>query len=150
MAIVPNGERVVAFKGDSLESLAGLIARGLTSSFDAIYVDASHEVSEKGKHCSPAPTLCLYLHIMPVVGVVADTREVTRSAVRNDDVLCLPTPPILNTLSCRFAPCKICFRSETTPCRLISQKLQHLYDILPWKPRVKCAQQSRREEDIHM
>lgn len=50
MAIVPNGERVVAFKGDSLESLAGLIARGLTSSFDAIYVDASHEVSEKGKH----------------------------------------------------------------------------------------------------
>lgn len=45
MGKAPNGERVVAFKGDSLESLAGLVARGLTSSFDVVYVDASHEVS---------------------------------------------------------------------------------------------------------
>lgn len=44
MAKAPNSERVVAFKGDSLESLAGLVNRGLTSSFDAVYVDASHEV----------------------------------------------------------------------------------------------------------
>lgn len=41
MAKVPNGERVVAMKGDSLRSLAGLVASGLSSSFDAIYVDAS-------------------------------------------------------------------------------------------------------------
>lgn len=44
MAKAPNGERVIAYKGDSLESLASLLARGLTSSFDAIYIDASHEV----------------------------------------------------------------------------------------------------------
>ncbi|CAM9227259.1 unnamed protein product, partial [Pylaiella littoralis] len=43
MAQAPNGERVIAIKGDSLESLAGLLARGLISSFDAVYVDASHE-----------------------------------------------------------------------------------------------------------
>eukprot|EP00752_Nemacystus_decipiens_P004610 g4209.t1 len=46
MAKIPNGERVLAFKGDSLESLAGLIARGLTSAFDAVYVDASHEMKD--------------------------------------------------------------------------------------------------------
>ena len=45
MAKVPNGERVVAMKGDSLRSLAGLVASGLSSSFDAIYVDASHQAS---------------------------------------------------------------------------------------------------------
>lgn len=45
MGKAPNGERVVAFKGDSLESLAGLLANGLMSSFDAVYVDASHVVS---------------------------------------------------------------------------------------------------------
>lgn len=44
MAKAPNGERVIAYKGDSLESLGGLLARGLTASFDAIYIDASHEV----------------------------------------------------------------------------------------------------------
>ena len=47
MAKAPNGERVLAFKGDSLESLTGLLARGLTSMFDAVYVDASHEVRWK-------------------------------------------------------------------------------------------------------
>ncbi|CAM9856492.1 unnamed protein product [Ectocarpus sp. 12 AP-2014] len=46
MGKAPNGERVVAFKGDSLESLAGLVARGLTSSFDVVYVDASHEMKD--------------------------------------------------------------------------------------------------------
>lgn len=45
MAKAPNSERAVAYKGDSLESLAGLLARGLISTFDAVYVDASHEVS---------------------------------------------------------------------------------------------------------
>lgn len=45
MAKAPNSERVIAIKGDSLESLAGLLARGLIASFDAVYVDASHEVS---------------------------------------------------------------------------------------------------------
>lgn len=45
MAKAPNGERVVAFKGDTLESLAGLVAKGLRSSFDVVYVDALHEVS---------------------------------------------------------------------------------------------------------
>lgn len=43
MGKAPNSERVVAFKGGSLESLAGLVDSGLTSSFDAVY-DASHEV----------------------------------------------------------------------------------------------------------
>lgn len=47
MAKAPNGERVIAIKGDSLESLAGLLARGLTSSLDAVYVDGSHQVSQK-------------------------------------------------------------------------------------------------------
>ncbi|CAM9607497.1 unnamed protein product [Ectocarpus sp. 12 AP-2014] len=46
MGKAPNGERVVAFKGDSLESLAGLVARGLTSFFDVVYVDASHEMKD--------------------------------------------------------------------------------------------------------
>ncbi|CAM9765162.1 unnamed protein product, partial [Ectocarpus fasciculatus] len=46
MGKAPNGERVVAFKGDSLESLAGLVARGLTASFDVVYVDASHEMKD--------------------------------------------------------------------------------------------------------
>ncbi|CAM9567785.1 unnamed protein product [Ectocarpus fasciculatus] len=46
MGKAPNGERVVAFKGDSLESLAGLVARGLTASFDVVYVDASHEMQD--------------------------------------------------------------------------------------------------------
>lgn len=45
MGKVYNGERVVAMKGDSLRSLAELVARGLSSSFDAIYVDASHQAS---------------------------------------------------------------------------------------------------------
>lgn len=45
MAKAMNGERVIAFKGDPLTSLAGLLAKGLSSSFDAVYVDASHEVS---------------------------------------------------------------------------------------------------------
>ena len=45
MAQAPNGDRVIAFKGDSLESLAALLTRGLISSFDAVYIDASHEVS---------------------------------------------------------------------------------------------------------
>lgn len=45
MSKVPNGEHVIAFKGDSLNSLVGLLAKGLTSSFDAVYIDGSHEVS---------------------------------------------------------------------------------------------------------
>lgn len=88
MAKVPNGERVLAFKGDSLESLAGLISRGLTSSFDAVYVDASHEVSERelkkadGTHGSTAQASCVHISFMPSVDVVSDAREATRSAVR--------------------------------------------------------------------
>ncbi|CAM9226803.1 unnamed protein product [Pylaiella littoralis] len=46
MAKAPNSERVIAVKGDSLESLAGLLARGLISSFDAVYIDASHEMKD--------------------------------------------------------------------------------------------------------
>lgn len=45
MANTPNGERVIAFKGDPRTSLAGLLAKGLSASFDAVFVDASHEVS---------------------------------------------------------------------------------------------------------
>lgn len=53
MAKAPNSERVIAFKGDSHESLAHLLDKGLVSSFDAVYVDASHDVSremERGYH----------------------------------------------------------------------------------------------------
>lgn len=44
MGKAPNGEGVIAFKGDSHESLSGLVARGMRLSFDAVYVDASHVV----------------------------------------------------------------------------------------------------------
>ena len=54
MANAPNGERVIALKGDSLESLAGLLARGLTSSFDAVYIDASHQVKLKSEQDNAA------------------------------------------------------------------------------------------------
>lgn len=50
IAKAPNGGRVVAFKGDPLKSLAGLVAKGMTSSFDAVYIDASHEVSWENQH----------------------------------------------------------------------------------------------------
>lgn len=49
IAKAPNGERVIAFKGDPQTSLAGLLAKGLTATFDAVFVDASHEVSNKQK-----------------------------------------------------------------------------------------------------
>ncbi|CAN0083622.1 unnamed protein product [Scytosiphon promiscuus] len=42
MARAPNRERVSALKGDSLLSLAGLVAAGRTSTFDVIYVDGDH------------------------------------------------------------------------------------------------------------
>ncbi|CAN0219013.1 unnamed protein product, partial [Ectocarpus sp. 8 AP-2014] len=44
MARIRNGDRVVAFKGTSLESLANILASGLDSRFDAVFLDGSHEV----------------------------------------------------------------------------------------------------------
>lgn len=44
MARIPNGDRVVAFKGPSLQSLAHLLTSGLDSRFDAVFIDGSHEV----------------------------------------------------------------------------------------------------------
>lgn len=44
IARVHHGDRVITLKGDSLQSLAGLLSRGLISSFDAVYLDASHAV----------------------------------------------------------------------------------------------------------
>lgn len=48
MARAPNRERVSAVKGDSLLSLAGLVAGGRTSTFDVIYVDGDHGVRLQG------------------------------------------------------------------------------------------------------
>ncbi|CAN0034342.1 unnamed protein product [Sphacelaria rigidula] len=46
MAQVPNGERVNAIKGESIVSLSGLVAGGYSSAFDAVYVDASHNMKD--------------------------------------------------------------------------------------------------------
>ncbi|CAM9567726.1 unnamed protein product [Ectocarpus fasciculatus] len=46
MARIPNGDRVIAFKGASLESLADLLASGLRSRFDAVFIDGSHEMED--------------------------------------------------------------------------------------------------------
>lgn len=43
MAKAPKTGRIHAIKGDSLLSLSSLVAAGQSSSFDVIYVDASHE-----------------------------------------------------------------------------------------------------------
>lgn len=55
MARVVNGDRVTAVKGDSMLSLAALVATGATSTFDVIYVDAGHTVRlwYLGVHYSP-------------------------------------------------------------------------------------------------
>lgn len=44
IARAPNGHRIGVIKGDSMLSLASLVAGGATKSFDMIYVDGSHEV----------------------------------------------------------------------------------------------------------
>ncbi|CAM9941060.1 unnamed protein product [Ectocarpus sp. 4 AP-2014] len=46
MARIPNGDRVVAFKGNSLESLANIAASRLDSRFDAVFLDGSHEMKD--------------------------------------------------------------------------------------------------------
>ncbi|CAM9672474.1 unnamed protein product [Ectocarpus sp. 6 AP-2014] len=46
IARIPNGDRVVAFKGTSLESLANILASGLDSRFDAVFLDGSHEMKD--------------------------------------------------------------------------------------------------------
>lgn len=43
VAKAPNKGRINAIKGDTLLSLSSLVAAGQSSSFDVIYIDASHE-----------------------------------------------------------------------------------------------------------
>ena len=55
MATTGKREQIRVVKGDSLLSLASLVAAGWTSSFDVIYVDASHQVKYTGTITSAAP-----------------------------------------------------------------------------------------------